>query len=131
MAWVLLALVVVFMALVGGCMALVGGAVNEVDKQSKSTITITYKVTGDSGKASITYTGADSNMSPDTAAALPWSKDVTLTGFMKMASVTATNDFEASASSSITCEVLVDGKVKFTNTAKGPAATASCSGSVD
>ena len=129
--WILLALVVVFLAVVAGCMAVVSSAVDSVDKQSKSTITITYKVTGDSGKASITYTGADSNMSQDTAASLPWSKDVTLTGFVKVASLTASNDIEADASSTIKCEVLVDGKVKFTNSAKGPGASASCSGSVD
>lgn len=129
--WILLALVVVILALAGGCIAIVGSAVDSVDKQSKSTTNITYRVTGDGATASITYTGADTNMSQDTEASLPWSKEVTLTGFVKIASLTATNDFQASASSSITCEVLVDGKVKFTNTAKGPAASASCSGSID
>ncbi|MFW0789665.1 MmpS family transport accessory protein [Gordonia sp. CPCC 205333] len=90
-----------------------------------------YKVSGDGGKASITYTGADSNMAQDTVAALPWEKKVTLKGFMKIASLTATNDFEASDGSKSTCEILVSGKVKFTQTGTGPGATASCSGSVD
>ncbi|NMO01846.1 hypothetical protein HH308_11550 [Gordonia sp. TBRC 11910] len=129
--WILLALVVVILALAGGCVAIVGTAVDSVDKQSKSTTTITYQVTGDGSKASITYTASDSNISQDTAASLPWSKDVTLTGFVKVASLTATNDFEADASSTIKCEVVVNGKVKFTNTAKGPGASASCSGSID
>ncbi|GAB20195.1 hypothetical protein GOEFS_106_00930 [Gordonia effusa NBRC 100432] len=133
--WILLALVVVFLALVGGCVALVGGAANEVaneiDKQSNSEVVVTYKVTGDGGKASITYTGTDTNMGQDTAASLPWEKKVTLKGFAKLASVSASNDFDAAASTKITCEVLVDGKVKFTQTGTGPGATASCSGSVD
>ncbi|MGB3602209.1 MmpS family transport accessory protein [Gordonia sp. (in: high G+C Gram-positive bacteria)] len=106
-----------------------GGVANEIDKESNSTATVTYRVTGE-GTASVTYSDKDFNMAQDTAAALPWEKDVTLTGFGKLASLTATNDFDAAAGQAITCEIVVNGEVKNTQTSKGPAATANCSYSV-
>ncbi|AUH69800.1 MULTISPECIES: MmpS family transport accessory protein [Gordonia] len=127
--WIVGGLVVLFIAVIAGCSAMVGGVANEIDKAANSTATVTYRVTG-GGTASVTYSDKDFNMAQDTAAQLPWTKDVTLQGFGKIASLTATNDFEADASQTITCEILVNGQVKNTQTSKGPAATANCTYSV-
>ncbi|ALG83898.1 MmpS family transport accessory protein [Gordonia phthalatica] len=127
--WIVGAIVVVFIAIVAGCSAMVGGVANELDKQANSTATVTYRVTGD-GAAMITYSDKDFNMAQDTQAALPWEKEVTLTGFGKLASLSATNDFEAAAGQKITCEILVNGQVKNTQTSSGPAASAHCTYSV-
>lgn len=129
--WVLAAIAVLILVAAGGCIALVGSAVEEVDRQSKSETVITYRVTGDGGSAMVTYTDADNNMGQDTAASLPWEKKVTLKGFVKIASLTATNGIEAGPSTKVTCEILVDGVVKYTQSGTGPGASASCSGSID
>ncbi|MET3959818.1 hypothetical protein ABIE52_006753 [Rhodococcus sp. OAS809] len=122
--WILLAIVVVFIALVAGCTALVGGAINSVDEESKKEIVVTYEVTGESDGAIVTYTGNDSNISQDTAATLPWTKDVTVTGLIKVATLTASNGFDGTGS--ITCKIIVDGQVLTENTANGAGASASC-----
>lgn len=103
----------------------------DVDKQSKSETVVTYRVTGDGSSAAVTYTDNDVNMGQDTAASLPWEKKVTLKGFVKIASLTATNTIEAGPSTKITCEILVNGEVRFTQSGTGPGASASCSGSID
>lgn len=122
--WILLAIVVVFIALFAGCTALVGGAINSVDEESKKEVVVTYEVTGDSEGAIITYTANDSNLSQDTAATLPWTKDVTVTGLIKVATVTASNSYDGTGA--ITCKIIVDGKVLTENTANGAGASASC-----
>ncbi|MCF8607386.1 MmpS family protein [Gordonia sp. HY442] len=91
-------------------------------------MTVTYRVTG-TGSASITWTDKDFNMAQETDASLPWEKEVVVTGFAKSASLTVTNDQTDGASSK--CEIVVDGQVKYTQTASGPFASASCSGMVD
>ncbi|EGD54722.1 MmpS family transport accessory protein [Gordonia neofelifaecis] len=127
--WIVGGLVIVFLAIVGGCAAMVGGVANEIDKASNSTATVTYRVKG-SGNGSVTYSDQDFNIAQDTAAQLPWEKEVTLKGFGKLASLTATNDFEAASDQTITCEIVVNGEVRNTQTSRGPAATADCSYSV-
>lgn len=127
--WIVGAIVVVFIAIIGGCAAMAGSVVNEIDKATNSTATVTYRVTG-TGTASITYSDKDFNMAQNTAAQLPWTQEVSLTGLGKVASLTATNDFEASADQAITCEIVVQGTVKNTQTSTGPAATANCTYSV-
>ncbi|WP_336873509.1 MmpS family transport accessory protein [Rhodococcus qingshengii] len=122
--WILLAIVVLFIALFAGCTALVGGAINSVDEESKKEVVVTYEVTGDSDGAIITYTANDSNLSQDTAATLPWTKDVTVTGLIKVATVTASNSYDGTGS--ITCKIIANGKVLTENTANGAGASASC-----
>ena len=73
--------------------------------------------------------GKDYLSKQDTNAALPWTKDVQISGLGKFVSLTATNDFDASGS--ITCTIKQGEKVISTNTSSGPAATASCSGTAD
>lgn len=127
--WILGGIILVFILCIGGCMALIGGAVNEVDKESKRVVDVTYKVTGTSSdSASITYSDKNLNTAQDTQASLPWEKKVSIDGLGKFVSLSATNGSDVSASDSITCQVIVDGKVKIEQTAKGPFATASCSG---
>ncbi|OYD60805.1 MmpS family transport accessory protein [Rhodococcus sp. OK302] len=122
--WILLAIFVVFIALFAGCTALVGGAISSVDEESKKEVVVTYEVTGGAQGAIITYTGKDSNMSQDTAATLPWTKDVTVTGLLKIATVTASNGFDDSGT--ITCKIIANGKVLTENTANGVGASAMC-----
>ena len=123
--WILLAIFVVLIAGFAGCTALVGGAVNSIDEESKKEIVITYEVSGDAQGATVTYTSNDTNMAQDTDVALPWTKDVTLTGFVKIATITASNGFDDAGS--ITCKILADGKVLTENTSNGAGASASCS----
>ncbi|WP_084638251.1 MmpS family transport accessory protein [Gordonia shandongensis] len=123
--WIVGIIVVVFIAIIGGCAAFVGGVANEIDKESKSTVDVTYRVTGDGTAGSIVYSDANFNSAQDTEASLPWEKKVTLTGFGKVASLTASNSFDGNGK--ITCEILVDGTVKNSQTANGPGASASCS----
>ncbi|MBC2644739.1 MULTISPECIES: MmpS family transport accessory protein [unclassified Rhodococcus (in: high G+C Gram-positive bacteria)] len=122
--WILLAIVVVFIAGVAGCTALVGGAINSVDEESKKEVAVTYEVTGEGQGAIVTYTSADMNMAQESGIALPWTKEVTVTGIIKTASLTASNGFEDSGT--ITCRILVDGAVVTENTSSGVGATASC-----
>lgn len=130
--WVLLAVCVVLIALFGGCVALVGGAANEVGKaitsasaEADTPTAVTYRVTGTGGEAgTITYQ-VNGNTTQDSQVALPWAKDTEVTGYLKFASVIASLPYDGSGS--ITCQVLVDGKVVVENTATGPGASASCS----
>lgn len=128
--WILGGVILVFILFIGGCLAFFGGVANEIDKESQRTVEVTYRVTGDGGPASVTYSDAGLNISQDTEAALPWEKNVVIDGLGKTATLTATNDFQAASGSTITCEIVVGGEVLYTNTASGPAASASCSGSV-
>jgi hypothetical protein len=123
--WILLAVVVLFIAAMGGCVALIGGAVDSVDEESNKEVAVTYEVVGDAQGALMTYTSGEMNMAQENGVALPWRKDVTITGLGKMATLTATNGFEDEGS--ITCRILVDGAVVNENTASGIGASASCS----
>ncbi|MDL9938431.1 MmpS family transport accessory protein [Gordonia sp. ABSL1-1] len=126
--WVLGGITLVFLLVMGGCVALIGGAANEIDKESKREVTVVYRVTGNGANASITFTDKDFNIAQETNAKLPWEKTVVITGLGKTASLTVTNDENDNAKS--TCEILVDGQVRFTQTAAGPYASATCSGDV-
>jgi hypothetical protein len=125
--WVLGIILVIIIGGFAACTAVVGTAVNEVDKESKTTVKITYKVIGD-GPAILTY-DVNGKMTQDTNAQLPWTKETEVTGLSKYVSFSASNGIE-SGGGKITCQVLRDGKVIIENTANGPGATASCSGDV-
>ncbi|MEU6565276.1 MmpS family transport accessory protein [Nocardia nova] len=123
--WVLGGIVLLFAVLLGGCMALVGGAVNSVDKESKREVTVTYQVEGTGQSSSITYSGKDFNVAQETAAAMPWSKQVTIDGLGKTVSLSASNDENGG---DITCRILVGDKVISEQKSSGPFASASCTG---
>lgn len=128
--WVLGGIILVFILLFAGCVAIVGGIGSSIENESERTVEVTYRVTGDGGAASITYSDVGMNMGQDTSAQLPWEKIVEIDGLGKFVTLTATNDFEAAADASITCEIVVDGEAKFSQTATGPGASAMCSGDV-
>lgn len=128
--WIwLIVLVVVFLALVGGCVAIIGGAADSVQEESEKTATVTYQVTGESSDVLVTYTTGDGNTTQENDIALPWEKEVTVTGFSKYVSVTVTNGIDGSGK--VTCTIKQGDKVISTNTASGVGASASCSGSAD
>lgn len=87
--------------------------------------TVVYEVTSDSGTATnVTYFGENAQQSQATDVALPWkskefdSKKVTIKG------VTAQNG----GSGSISCKIIVDGKVEAENSSEGQYAVVSCNG---
>lgn len=123
--WVLGGFIVVTLLGMGACAALIGGVANEVDKESKRQVNVTYQVEGTGTSASITYSGQDLNISQDTEATLPWTKNLTIDGLMKSVTLTATNGDGGGA---ITCRIIADGKQITEQTANGPYASASCSG---
>lgn len=133
--WVLFAFLAIIILGFVGCTALVGGVANEIDKDSKAEATVTYEVTtggqpGVTGATSgaITYTGSNGDITQDTAATLPWTKDVTITGLGKFVSLSVSNDENGG---SIICTIRQGETVISTNTANGPFASASCSGSAE
>lgn len=129
--WIVGAIILIIILFFAGCMAFFGGVANEIDKESNRTVEVTYRVTGEGGTASsITFTDADWNTAQDTSVSLPWEKKVSIDGLGKLASLMASNSIDAAPGTAITCEILVDGEVKYTNTATGPGASASCSGDV-
>ena len=122
--WILLAVVVV-LALFAGCAVRVGTAVySVVDEQAKREIVVTYEVTGDAAVALVTYTGNNSTTEQLAAAALPWRKNVTVTGLVKYASITATNPRPGAGM--LTCKIIADGKILTEKTITGAGASASC-----
>lgn len=128
--WVVGGIILVIILFFAGCFAVLGGVANEIDQESERTVEVTYRVTGAAGPASITYSDANLNIAQDTEVTLPWEKNVSIDGLGKIATLTATNSIDAAAGASITCEIVVDGVAKYTNTASGPGASASCSGDV-
>ncbi|MCK0517677.1 hypothetical protein [Williamsia sp. DF01-3] len=127
--WVLLAIIIVIIAGIASCAALISGAVNEVDKESNEVVQVTYEITGDGPTGSATFTTGELDTAQETDIAIPWTKQVEVTGILKSVSLIATNGIEAQGS--ITCTIKQGDRVIVTNTSSGPGATASCSGDAD
>lgn len=121
--WIVLGIFVVIIGSIGGCMAMVGGVANEIDKESKKEVEVVYRVKG-TGTPSVTFSSENFNLAQESDVRLPWTKTVKVTGFGKTASLTATNGSESN--STVTCEIVVDGQVKSTQTARGSFASAHC-----
>ena len=79
---------------------------------------------GSGSSAAIQYTVGIAHTAKDTAASLPWSKDVSTGGNV---SLTATND---QSGGTITCRIFANGKQISEQTATGPLTSARCSGDV-
>ncbi|MFC3438449.1 MmpS family transport accessory protein [Nocardia seriolae] len=126
--WILGALLLFIVLPFAACTALVGKAAHDVDKESKRTVDIRYVVTGTGDgqyiKPSITYSTGDTGSGTSNTAQLPWSKDVTLTGLLKMATLTATAADADDAT--ITCKIMQGDKVLVENTATGSLGMATC-----
>ncbi|WP_433754655.1 MmpS family transport accessory protein [Nocardia sp. CA-135398] len=126
--WILGGLVLVFVLSIGGCLAFLANIATDIDKESTKEVTVKYEVTSDGPIAgNITYSSggdagqiAQANEQP-----LPWSRDVTVTGFVKAVSLSAQADEGATK---ITCRITEGGKVIAEQTSTGPFAIASCSG---
>ena len=127
--WVLLALVVLFLVFVGGCVALIGGAAESIDEESDRVVTVTYEITGDGPVGSAIYTTGDMNTSSDNDVALPWKKDVEITGFVKVVTLTASNGIDSTGT--IKCTIRQGAKVISEGTASGPGAIANCTGNAE
>ncbi|WP_210746812.1 MmpS family transport accessory protein [Nocardia speluncae] len=95
------------------------------DDDAGDEITVTYEVRGTGSEAAVTYLGRDQGMAQETGVSLPWSKDVLISGWDRIVSMTAAN---GPAGGDITCRILVDGRVMTEQTSSGPYASASCSG---
>ena len=122
--WVLL---VVFLLMAGGCVALIAGVANEVDKETKREITVTYEVTGSAKDVTITYsTYSDGDLSQNQLSdvELPWRKEEKTKGFVKGGTLAVTT---GASGGKIRCEVTADGTTR-TATASGKFATATCDG---
>ncbi|MGW5437101.1 MmpS family transport accessory protein [Nocardia asteroides] len=123
--WVLGGVLVVILLGFIGCIALVGTAFNEVDKEINRAVTVTYQVEGTGTASSITYSGKNMDIAQDTEVALPWTKDVTVDGFVKTVTLTASAGADGGQ---ITCRIRAGDDVIAEQTASGPWASASCSG---
>ncbi|MFD8103429.1 MmpS family transport accessory protein [Nocardia fluminea] len=123
--WVLGGTALVILIFFGACVAFFGGVVNEIDKEVNSTVTVTYQVDGTGQASSITYSAGDLDVSQDTDASLPWTKDVTVDGFIKTVTLTASAGPDGGE---ITCRIKVGDRLIAERTASGPFATTSCSG---
>lgn len=122
--WVLGGIALVFLLIVGGCVAIVGVAANEIDKEANREVTVAYEVTG-TGTASVFYSGRNFDTAQENDTALPWTKNVTMDGLLKVVSLTATNGAE---DGEISCRITVGGKVIAEQTSSGAFATVTCTG---
>ena len=103
--------------------AVVAAAASSVSDSLNKEHQIEYVVTT-TGAAHVSYTAASGMSSEDITA--DWKKDVTAKGF-DFSTLSVTGDI--STPSTVTCEILVDGKSITKNSGTGTAAMASCSGS--
>lgn len=87
---------------------------------------VTYKISGDASSALITWSDDGTNIEQASGAGVPWSKTLTIPASdYRFLSVSAQND----GGGSITCSILVAGKVVDTHTSTGDYAIAMCSAS--
>ena len=102
-------------------------AASDVNKQATAVATVHYEVTGDAKNATINYTtyGDSISSSQESAATLPWTKDLQEKGLVKGGSLTV---IAGANGGTVACKVVVDGKPVKSGSASGPFATASCSG---
>lgn len=121
-----LIIVVVIILGIGSCTALLGKGLEEVEKESKREIEVVYEVEGTAPTVSVSYSSGESNHAMESGKPLPWRKEVTVTGFLKTARLTATSGI-GEGGGDITCRILVDGKVKAEQTGGGDFASVTCS----
>lgn len=124
--WVAAGIALVLLCLTGGCLAVVAGLADDGDGDSDREIAVSYEVAGTADDVSITYLGHDLGMARETAAGLPWRRDVLIESFGTMVSLIAVNDADGGA---VTCRILIGGRLVSEQTSTGPYASAGCSGS--
>ncbi|MFX0580736.1 MmpS family transport accessory protein [Nocardia nepalensis] len=126
--WVLGGIFLAIVLIVGGCVAVFGSIAYRIDKESKKEVAVTYEISG-TGTADISYTSGDFESSSDNHASLPWTKAVTLTGFVRSGRVSAT--VSGSNGGTVSCRILRDGKVVVEESDSGSYAYVSCYHSFD
>lgn len=87
---------------------------------------VAYRVTGTARRADVIYQTATGNTSSHNGTAIPTEVTVKLAAGA-FAYVSAQNDTD---SGTVTCAIVIDGKVKQTNTSSGAGAIATCSLSI-
>lgn len=102
-------------------------AVDEVKEEAAREIVVVYEVSGTATGVDVTYTTFGDTLTTDqeTAATLPWTKEVTTSGLLKGGSLMV---MTAESGGEVTCTVTVDGEKTRTATASGPFAIATCDG---
>lgn len=114
--------------LLGGCVAFVALVVSEVAEEAARPARVSYAATGTASGVTITYStwhGGNTSASQLGDRTLPWTKEITTTGFVKGGSLVVTLGADGG---SATCSVTVDDSPPVTATATGPFASAVCSG---
>jgi hypothetical protein len=104
-----------------------GKAVKDVQDESNREATIVYEVTGTAKNVTISYStfGESFTSSEETAATLPWTKEVRTTGVDKGGSLIVSTGPDGGT---VTCKVTIDGQQSKSGSGSGPYATASCGG---
>jgi hypothetical protein len=102
-------------------------AATDINNEANQVATVHYEVTGDAKNVTISYAtyGDSISSSQESAATLPWTKDIQEKGLAKGGSLTV---IAGADGGTVACKVVVDGKPVKTGSASGPFATASCSG---
>ncbi|WP_431956022.1 MmpS family transport accessory protein [Nocardia lijiangensis] len=147
--WIVLGIVAVLLLCgFGGCIAVLGKAGEEVSKSidaaassiqsaapevpasippltpGKSTgkgKNITYEIVSDDELSSVTYYDANSELQQETSATAPWSKSLTNSSTVALIGLGAQTN-----GSSVTCRIIVDGKVADEQTSTGKYAVVNC-----
>ncbi len=102
-----------------------GKAVDDVNDEANREAVIVYEISGDAANVDVTYTtfGDTMTTNQETAATLPWSKEIKTKGLVKEGSLMVTT---GETGGTVTCKVTVDGKEVKTATATGAFAMATC-----
>ncbi|MFD3744227.1 MmpS family transport accessory protein [Nocardia sp. NPDC058633] len=122
--WVLGGILVVLLLVVGGCVALVGTVANEIENEVSREVTVSYQA-GGTGTSTVTYSDGNLDVAQESDVALPWSKDVTVTGLVKFVSLSVLSGADGG---NVSCKITVGGKVIAEDQASGQFASAICSG---
>lgn len=119
-------------AIIGGiAAAATSGTDTSTDTDTSTTTgdqghTITYQAeTSDGSTASITYVGADMNITQQQDQPTPWTVDIPNIG-NKWDVIGANISVQQNGSSNVTCRVLWDGETVNENTSSGPYSIATC-----
>ena len=122
--WVLAGFVLLVLLGIGGFLVFVHRLGNNIEESSKYTVDVTYRVEGSGSSVAILYTVGIAHTAEETAASLPWTKEVSTGGTV---SLTAMND---QSGGTVTCRIFANGKQISEQTATGPFASARCTGDV-
>ena len=127
--WIVGGVVLVLVLLGGGCAAIIGVAAWQVDKEVNSSADLVYEVNGTASQVDITYYSGDFDQNTANGSMVPWRKNVTVSGFAKMGSITVTTT--GTEEGTVSCRILRDGKVLDEDTSTGSFGFVTCSVTID